>query len=670
LGQTKEAKIKEINDFRLKTQVMLPLAFLVFLYMLWEMAGGSKFIPMEIYDKVLLVIASVALFWAGQPFLKGFYNFLRFGAANMDTLVGIGTSTAFVYSAVLVLFPTVKTIWGLPDMLFFDVTIVVVGFIVFGKYLEVNSKLKTGQALEKLFSLQAKDALVLRDGQEVRIPLAEVRVGERVLVKPGMKIPVDGRVVLGMSHVDESMVTGEAFPAKKLVGSDVVGGTINKEGSLEFTATKIGKDTLLSHIIEMVKQAQGSKAPIEKLADRISAVFVPVVLVIAFVSLAVWLFWGAKVLGFEQALSYGILSFVSVLVIACPCALGLATPTAIIVGVGKGAENGILIKNAESLEKLEKVDVVVVDKTGTLTEGRPEVVKIERLQINGLNESQLLQLAASLESKSEHPLAEAVVKRARNEKLSLLAVTDFQNWPGQGVSGTLEGRKYFVGSGAWSKVLGLDIPKFDADLNGQTVVYLFSEKIALARLSITDPVKPNAKTTVEELKRLGVRVIMLSGDESATAAHIASQLGIEESFGNLLPQDKAGKIKALQQQGQVVAMAGDGINDAPALAQANVGIAMATGTDVAIETADIALLHGDISKILQAIKLSRFTLRGVRQNLFWAFAYNIIGVPLAAGLLFPFFGWLLNPAFAGAAMALSSVSVVANSLRLKAKKIK
>lgn len=669
INQSKEEKLKELKNYETKLWFTLPLSGAVFLLMLWEIIAESfggfpkLMLNSEVYSKILLVFSVPVLFWVGQPYLKGLWNFIRRGAANMDTLVGLGTITAFIYSTIMVLFPQIATGFNLPETVYFDVTIVVIGFITLGKYLEIRSKLKTGQALEKLINLQAKSAIIKTADGEREVGIEQVKIGDMVVVKPGGKIPLDGVVVEGVSSVDESMVTGEPMPVKKQTGDEIVGGTINKQGSFVFKVTKEPDETLLAHIIKMVEAAQGSKAPIQNLADKISAVFVPVVLGIAVLSLLLWILVGHSV-------SLGLLCFVSVLVIACPCALGLATPTAIIVGVGKGAGQGILVKNAESLEKLKSVNVLMVDKTGTLTEGKPSVVEIVENQESGINSQELLQIAASLEKKSEHPLAEAVVKKAEEQKTEILPVENFENLEGRGVCGIINGKKYFVGSLRLAKDFKLQtdenvLNNFSGQ--GKTPVLVMNEKFVLGILVIADPVKEAAKDVVKSLHKMNIKVVMLTGDSKKTAEYLAEILGIDEVLAEALPQEKAKKIISLQKEGFIVAMAGDGINDAPALAQANVGVAMATGTDVAIETADITLLYGDISKLLSAIRLSQKTLSTIKQNLFWAFAYNIVGIPLAAGLLYPIFGWLLNPMFAGAAMALSSVSVVGNSLLLKQK---
>jgi Cu2+-exporting ATPase/Cu+-exporting ATPase len=536
----------------------------------------------------------------------------------------------------------------------------------------MRSKLRTGEAIEKLLNLQAKTALVLKDGKEVEVPIALVKAGDKIVVKPGARLPVDGKVLEGSSSIDDSMVTGEFMPKDIKPGDAVVGGTVNGRGAFIFEATKVGSQTLLAQIVKMVQTAQGSKAPIQNLADRISAVFVPVVLIIAFASLAIWLLIGSRYMPFSESLSLGILCFVSVLIIACPCALGLATPTAIIVGVGKGASSGILIKNAESLEKLRAINAVVIDKTGTLTYGKPVVAEIIEIPASGMSSAEVLGVAASLEKKSEHPLAEAVVKKAESTGAAILSVENFNNHEGRGVYGKVGGQEYFVGSPRFAEEQGVVLDEAIIErltLQGKTPVAVMKGKILCGILAIADELKAGTKQTIQQLQALGVEVIMATGDHKNTAHHVAAQVGITKVFAEVLPLDKAMKIKELQSEGKVVAMAGDGINDAPALAQADVGVAMATGTDVAIESADITLLHGDLVKLLSAIKLARSTVRTIKQNLFWAFIYNLVGIPLAAGVFYPIFGWLLNPVFAGAAMALSSVSVVANSLRLKQTKL-
>ncbi len=666
----------ETDELKNKTEFILPVTLAIFAFMLWDILARITTwvpnlpIPMALFNTISMVLATVALFWVGKPYLRGVMRFIKHGVANMDTLIGLGTLVAYTFSVLVTLLPALGVLLRVPEYTYFDVTIVVIGFITFGKYLESRSKKKTGDAIEKLLNLQAKTALVVRDGKEIEIKIDEVIHGDKIVIKPGSKIPVDGLILEGSSFVDESMITGEPIPVEKNMGDTVVAGTINTNGSFVFEAKKVGKETLLSQIIKMVEEAQGSKAPIEALADKVSGIFVPIVLIIAFVSLIVWLGVGSQFIPFSQALSLGILSFVSVLVIACPCALGLATPTAIIVGVGKGARNGILIKDAASLEHLHKVDTVVVDKTGTITIGKPTVVNIHTE--SQIDEDNFIRIIASLESKSEHPIAHAITQYAKNKNIHLKTTSNFSIIQGKGLTGEVDGVEYFVGNVQLIKGLGISFDHTQLDqftAQGKSPVLMSTKDTFLGFVMVADEVKKESKDAVTSLHKLGIKVIMLTGDDEKTAKYIASQVGIDEVIAHVLPQDKMDKIKALQAQGKIVAMAGDGVNDAPALAQANVGIAMGTGTDVAIESAGITLLHGDISKLVKAVKLSRITMRGIKQNLFWAFIYNVVGIPLAAGVFFPIFGWLLNPIFAGLAMAMSSVSVVSNSLRIKAKKL-
>ena len=672
LNQTKAEKLAELAAMKTKIITILPMAGIAIFIMAWDILAEFGSVPAasgsldSAFQYLLALMATYALFVVGQPYLLGFYRFLRYGKANMDSLIGIGTSAAYLYSIIVTAFAEQLKAYVNVGVTYFDVAIVVIAFITLGKYLEARAKIKTGDAIEKLLNLQAKTALVLRDGREVEIPVDQVVHGDLIIVKPAGKIPVDGVLTEGSSFVDESMVSGEPVPIEKNPGDKVVAGTINTTGAFTFRATKIGSETLLAHIIKMVEDAQGSKAPIQALADKISSIFVPVVLVIAFVTLFIWVGVGSSYLGFSQALSFGLVSFVGILVIACPCALGLATPTAIIVGVGKGAKEGILIKDASTLEKLHKVTVVVADKTGTITRGKPELVSLKNL--SDKSDADILAILASIDNKSDHPISHAVVSYAREKNISLLPVEKFEALKGKGLVGTIGGVEYHVGSARLAIELGASLDAMEADTSaGKTPVVLVANGKALAIAMVADALKPEAKDAVAALHKLGIRIVMLTGDDKNTAAAIASQVGIDEVVAEVMPEDKLNKIRELQAQGEVVAMAGDGINDAPALAQADVGIAMATGTDVAIESAGITLLHGDISKLVKAIRLSKFTMRGIKQNLFWAFAYNVIGIPLASGIFYPFFGWLLSPVFAGLAMAFSSVSVVSNSLRLKAK---
>ena len=676
LTQSKKEKLSEVVAMRTKVISALPLAVFAALVMGWDiLAQYGVVAPMtstvkEFVHHLLPIFATYILFVVGKPYLMGLYRFLRYGKANMDTLIGIGTTTAFLYSFAVTAFEEVLKPFVNVEYQYYDVTIVVITFIALGKYLEAQSKIKTGDAIEKLLNLQAKTALVFREGKEVEISVNDVKQGDFIIVKPGAKIPVDGVITEGNSFIDESMVTGEPMPAQKESGDSVVSGTINTSGSFIFKATKVGSETLLAQIIKMVEDAQGSKAPIQALADKISSVFVPVVLVIAFLTLGTWLIIGSQYLGFSQALSFGLVSFVGILVIACPCALGLATPTAIIVGVGKGAKEGVLIKDAATLEKLHKVNTVVVDKTGTITKGKPTLVDIQNL--SSLHNDELISILASLEKKSEHPIAHAIVNYAQERNISVFDVSNFEGIQGKGLKGLIHGIEYFVGNAKLVNDLNVsfDVAKLNEFTSqGKTPVILATKEKVIGFVMVSDEIKTESIAAVKNLHELGIKVVMLTGDDEKAAKYIASLVGIDDVVAHVLPQDKLAKIKELQAEGRIVAMAGDGVNDAPALAQADVGIAMGTGTDVAIESAGITLLGGDISKLVKAIKLSKITMRGIKQNLFWAFIYNIVGIPLAAGALYPVFGWMLNPVFAGFAMAMSSVSVVSNSLRIKAKKL-
>lgn len=676
LNQSKKEKLIELNNMRNKVISVIPLAALSIVFMAWDflvqfnMVAEMPAIFQNIFKYMLPLSATYAFFIVGKPYLQGVWRFLRFGYANMDTLIGLGTSIAYIYSIVVVIWSTELSKFINTTQTYFDVTVVVIAFITLGKYLEAQSKLKTGDAIEKLLNLQAKIALVVRLGKEIEIGIGKVIHGDLVVVKPGSAIPVDGVITEGSSYIDESMISGEPMPVSKKIGDGVVAGTLNTSGSFIFKATKVGSETILARIIKMVAEAQGSRAPIQALADKISGIFVPIVLVLAFVSLGSWLLIGTQYLGFSQALSSGLVSFVGILVIACPCALGLATPTAIIVGVGKGAREGILVKDAGTLQKLHKVNVVVVDKTGTLTKGKPELVSIQNF--SDRNDDTLIAILASLENKSEHPIAYAVVTSSKEKNLDLIAVQNFEAIKGKGLRGVIANVEYFAGNTKIIQDLNLsfDIRTIEEETShGKTPVILATKEKVLGVVMVADAIKPEAIEAVKNLHKLGIKVVMLTGDNKNTAEFIAREIGIDEVVAEVMPEDKLNKIKQLQSQGKIVAMAGDGVNDAPALAQADVGIAMATGTDVAIESAGITLLHGDISKLVKAIKLSKITMTGIKQNLFWAFIYNIIGIPLAGGLFYPIFGWLLSPVFAGLAMAMSSVSVVGNSLRLKGKKL-
>ncbi len=672
----KEAALAEAEELRRKVRVALPMAALSLALMGGHALAEFKIappLPAAVHsasEGLLALLATASLFYVGRAYLTALARFVRHGAANMDTLIGLGTAAAYVYSVVLLALAGPLKNYLPAGEGYFDTTIIVIAFVTLGKYFEVRARLKTGEALRSLMGLQAKNARVLREGRELEVAVGEVRAGDLVVVKPGAKIPVDGEVVEGGSHVDESLVTGEPAPVEKVPGGAVVAGTLNTTGTFTFRATKVGGDTLLAHIIKLVGEAQASKAPVQSLADKIAAVFVPVVLVIAVAALGLWLLLGAGPLGFPLALAHGLSSFVCVLVIACPCALGLATPAAVTVGVGLGARGGILIKDAATLQKLCGVNVVVVDKTGTLTRGKPELVELRAMP--GTDETWALGILAALEQKSEHPVARAIVVQAEERKVALPAVTAFEALKGRGVRGTVAGVEYFAGSERLARERG-NLPDHlnldEETRHGRTPILLGSARGLLAVAFVADAPKATAADAVAKLRAQGIRVVMLTGDSENTARYIAQRVGVDEVVAHALPADKLAKIKELQAQGLVVAMAGDGVNDAPALAQADVGLAMGDGADAAIETAGVTLLHGDIAKLVQAVTLSRHTMRVIKQNLFWAFAFNVIGIPLAAGVFYPWFGWLLSPMFAGLAMAFSSVTVVTNALRLKTLKL-
>lgn len=668
-----QAKQLELKRLRSQIKVMVPFMIISILVMIWDIGGKSLqlFPPMpEIVSvfvhHLLPIFATYTLFVIGIPYLLAIVRFLRFRIANMDTLIGIGTLTAFLYSFFLSAFEKVLAPYFEVSQNYYDVVIVVIGFITIGKYLEARSKLKTGEAIKQLIGLQAKSAVIIRAGKELEVPIDQVVVGDIVLVKPGQKIAVDGVIIEGSSSIDESMITGESMPVDKGVGDAVIGATINKQGSLQIKATQVGSGTMLFQIVKMVEEAQGSKAPIEKLADQVSAIFVPVVLVLALSALVVWIVVGLKFLPFSEALSLGIMCFVGTLVIACPCALGLATPTAVIVGIGKAAQNGILIKNAEFLQKLQAINYMVMDKTGTLTRGKPSVTDIS--PVGDISKADVLQILYSLEKHSEHPLAHAVVEKAEAEKITAKKVENFSALEGRGLKGKIKKREYLAGNVGLASELGIAISKAvvaTMTADGKTLLLLMTKTELLAYVAVADTIKPEANATISQLHQLGVKVAMFTGDSLNTAKFIADQLGIDRVEAELLPQDKLFKISQLQEEGYRVAMVGDGINDAPALAAADVGIAMGTGTDVAIESAGATLLGGSIHKLPQTLSLSRATMRTIKQNLFWAFAYNVVLIPVAMGALYPINGWLLNPMLAGAAMAFSSVSVVLNALRLR-----
>ncbi|MFQ6023828.1 MAG: heavy metal translocating P-type ATPase [Acidiferrobacterales bacterium] len=601
------------------------------------------------------------LVYAGGHFFLGAWKAFLNHNANMDTLIALGTGSAWVYSMLVVIFPGIVP--SLARHAYFEAAAIIIALINFGSALEMRARGKTSEAIKRLIGLQPKTARVVRDGQEVDIPIEEVGLDETLRVRPGEKIPVDGEIIDGHSSIDESMLTGEPLPVEKQVGDEVVGGTINKSGTFLFQAKRIGKDTALAQIIEMVRHAQNAKPAIGRLADRISAVFVPTVLIIAVLTLLAWFNVGP-----EPRVSYMLVATMTVLIIACPCALGLATPISIMVGVGKAAEYGVLIRNGEALQQAGKLTTVVLDKTGTVTEGHPTVTSLK--PIAGWDEKRLLAAAASLEIGSEHPLAEAIVEAAKEKGLTLSPITGFQAIAGHGVSGEVDNQRALFGNIKLMREQNVDLadlPERAAELaaEAQTAMYLAIDGQAAGIVAVADPIKADSKAAIERLHASGLKVVMVTGDNRATAEAVARQVGIDEVFAEVLPQDKSEKVALLQQRGEIVGMVGDGINDAPALARADVGYAIGTGTDVAIESADVTLMRGSLHGVADAIAISLATVRNIKQNLFGAFIYNTLGIPVAAGVLFPFTGLLLNPMIAGAAMAMSSVTVVSNANRLR-----
>ena len=618
------------------------------------------------------ILSTPVQFWIGAQYYKSTWSGLKNRSANMDTLIALGTSVAYFYSVTTVFFGDQLKKTGIEPHVYFEVAATIITLILLGKYLEAKAKGKTSAAIKKLIGLQAKTARVLRNGKEIELPIDQIIVGDVLIVKPGEKIPIDGVITKGESSIDESMVTGESIPVHKKVNDEVIGATINKSGSFDMRATKVGEETVLFQIIEMVKEAQGSRAPIQKLVDQISSYFVPTVIILALITFLLWFNFGP-----QPAFVLALVNLIAVLIIACPCALGLATPTSIMVGTGKGAEKGILIKNAEALEIANKVGYVVFDKTGTLTKGEPEVQTFEFMEnleetVPELSTEYISSLVLSIEDKSHHPLADAVVKYLETHKKQ--EVEKFEDVSGLGVKGFVENHEVLIGTQRLmdqEKVIRCaDLSKLSEKLKAkaQTVSFVAIDKKNVALLGIADPIKDNAPGTIIALKNMKIIPVMLTGDNKVTAAAIAERLGIDEVLAEVLPEEKVAKIKQLQGSGdkkKIVAMVGDGINDAPALATADIGIAMGSGTDVAIESAGITLLRGDVSLVPQAIKLSKSTMNNIKQNLAWAFGYNVILIPVAMGVLYPFFGILLSPILASGAMALSSVSVVMNSLRLK-----
>jgi Cu+-exporting ATPase len=667
---------------KLKSDFLLAAALtaLILLGSLPMMLGFEPPIPMRWLNFGLLLLATPVQFWAGWRFYRGAWGALKHGQANMNTLVVMGTSASYLYSAVAALAPQLFAA-GRADV-YFDTSALIITLILLGRLLEARAKGHTNEAIKKFAALQPKTARVVRGGEEVDVPVEDVVVGDVVVVRPGEKIPVDGRVLSGESAVDESMITGESIPVTKREGDEVIGATMNTSGSFRLEVTRVGKDTALSQIMKLVEEAQGSKAPIQRLADRISGVFVPAVIGVAAVTFVVWL-----LLGPEPALTFALLNTVAVLIIACPCAMGLATPTSIMVGTGKGAESGILIKGGEALEGAHKLDTVVLDKTGTLTRGEPELTDI--MVEDGVSEEELLRLIASAERGSEHPLGEAIVRGAKDRGFPLAEVDAFEAVSGGGIRARVEGRGVLVGSRRFLSESGVSedglLPRGEElAREGKTPVFVAVDGVPAGLVAVADVVREESREAIERLHSLGLEVAMLTGDNKRTAEAIAQQLGVDRVLAEVRPEDKAAEVKRLQAEGKKVGMVGDGINDAPALAQADVGIAIGTGTDVAMEAGDLTLISGDVRGVARAIMLSKATVRNIKQNLFWAFAYNVALIPVAAGVLYPLFSdgsvpevlrpvlgeyGFLNPVLAAVAMALSSVTVVSNALRLRRVKV-
>lgn len=652
----KEARLNEIRTLRNKFIVGAVLSAIIF--------PGSfpewfPFVPSFLQSLYVLFLLTIPVqFWVGWQFYRGFWSALKAKTADMNTLIAVGTTAAFLYSVVATFFPSFFK-GAVETAVYYDTAAIIITLIVLGRYLEAIARGHTSDAIKKLMGLQPKTATVIRNNKETKIPIENVVVGDIIIIKPGEKIPVDGTVIFGNSSVDESMITGESIPVEKKINDKVIGATINKNGMLKIKAVKIGKDTVLAQIIRLVEEAQGSKAPIQRLADKVSGIFVPIVIVISIITFLVWYFFGPA-----PAFTFALVNFVSVLIIACPCALGLATPTAIMVGTGKGAESGILIKNGEALETAHKINSVIFDKTGTLTKGKPEVTDI--VQVSKTKDA--LKFAAIVEKHSEHPLASAILEKAK--KMKIPDAHGFNAISGKGVIAKYQGKTILFGNRKLMQDSKINFSYLEEKISrledeGKTVMILAVNKELVGIIAVADTITEYAKQAVSELEKLKKNVYMITGDNERTAKAIARQIGITNVLANVLPQDKAKAVKKLQAKGNIVAMVGDGINDAPALAQADVGIAIGSGTDVAIETGGIVLIKNDVRDVVKAIRLSSYTIKKIKQNLFWAFIYNIIGIPIAAGILYPFFGFTLNPMIAAATMALSSISVVTNSLSMK-----
>lgn len=657
----KDAAADVLEDMHIKKfNVLKKKTIFAVIFSLPVVIIGMLFMDIPYANEIMWMLSTPVIFWLGRDFFINAWKQAKHRSANMDTLVALSTSVAYLFSVFNTLFPQFWLDRGVHPHVYFEAACVIIAFILLGRLLEEKAKGNTSSSIKKLIGLQPKTVTVSENGNYTELPIEQVNIGNIIVVKPGEKVAVDGVVIEGSSYVDESMLSGEPIPVLKKEGEKVYAGTINQKGAFLFQAEKVGADTILAQIIRMVQEAQGSKAPVQKLVDKIAGIFVPIVMSIALLSLAVWFIYGGS-----DGITHGILALVAVLIIACPCALGLATPTAIMVGIGKGAEKGILIKDAESLELAKKVDVVVLDKTGTITEGKPVVTDIYWL--NGDDNKK--DVLYSLEKQSEHPLADAVTNYLAG--IVSVPIWEFESITGKGVIGLVDGEKYFVGNKKFLDENGVIADKVlvekmrNSSHSSKTMIWFSDSKKAIALIAITDEIKSTSLSAIKQLQSSGIEVYMLTGDNYATAKEIASKVGINHFHAEVFPQDKTEFVKQLQSEGKVVVMVGDGINDSTALAQADLSIAMGKGSDIAIDVAKMAIISSDLTKISEAIKLSKQTVATIRQNLFWAFVYNLIGIPLAAGVLYPINGFLLNPMIAGAAMALSSVSVVSNSLRLK-----
>lgn len=662
---TEAARQKEAKDLKIRLIAGVVLSIAVMVGTMQEWFAFLQAIPRSIMFFILLALTTPAVFWVGSRFFIGAIKAARQKTADMNTLVAIGALSAYCYSAAVTIWPGffAEVATGGAPHVYFDGAAMIVTLVLLGRFLEHKARGRTSDAIKKLVKLTPKTARVVRDGRELDVPIEEVVHGDAIIVRPGEKIPTDGVVEVGTSSVNESMLTGESLPVAKERGAEVFAGTINESGSFTFKATKVGAETALAQIIRLVEEAQGSKAPIQRFADKVASIFVPVVICIALITFAIWYFAVPN-----PQFSRALLNFVSVLIIACPCSMGLATPTAVMVGTGIGAENGILIKGGESLERAHELNMVVFDKTGTLTRGSPAVTRV-LLGSDG-NRGEFLQMAVSVEAVSEHPLARAIVEKGREEGMVPLRVEQFEALSGLGAQGIVEGKKVLLGNQRLMRTMGVEIDELSSKVTrliaaGETCVYVVVDGKPVGAIALADGPKPSSKSAVSRLEAMNLEVAMITGDRTETAKAIASELGISLVMAEVLPADKASEIRRLQQEGKVVAMVGDGINDAPALAVADVGVAIGAGTDVAVEASDITLIKDDLQLVASSIRLSALTMRVIKQNLFWAFFYNSLGIPIAAGALYPLFGILLNPMLAAAAMAMSSVSVVSNALRLR-----